>query len=271
MFGGSFGGAASGGRRRAQRGGDLKEEVEVSLEEAYDGIEKEVSYSRVDTCSTCHGTGAQEGSGRKTCPTCRGSGVVQFSQGFFSMRQSCPDCGGQGTIVEKPCRDCKGTGRQRGKAKFTVKIPAGVKEGIVLRVPNGGDIGTNDGGYGDLYIQTHVKKHKIFQRDGDDLVLEIPLSYPQAALGAAIKIQNIKKEEIQVVIPQGSQHGRVVTVDGEGMPLLGKAGKKGDMRVVVNLEVPKKLTPRQKKLIEELGQAFEEEGQKKTLFEKIFG
>lgn len=271
MFGGSFGGAGAGSRRRPQRGNDLKEEITVTLEEAYDGIEKEVSYNRVDTCETCHGTGAQEGSGRKTCPTCKGSGVVQFSQGFFSMRQSCPDCGGQGSIVEKPCRDCHGTGRQRSKAKFTVKIPAGVREGVVLRVPNGGDIGTNDGGYGDLYIQTHVKKHKIFQRDGDDLLLEIPLTFPQAALGAAVKIQNIKKEEIKVIIPEGSQHGKIISVEGEGMPVLGKAGKKGDMRVIINLEVPKKLTSRQKKLIEELGQAFEEEGQKKTIFEKIFG
>ena len=170
------------------------------------------------------------------------------------MRQSCPDCGGQGSIVEKPCRDCHGTGRQRSKAKFTVKIPAGVREG-----------------YGDLYIQTHVKKHKIFQRDGDDLLLEIPLTFPQAALGAAVKIQNIKKEEIKVIIPEGSQHGKIISVEGEGMPVLGKAGKKGDMRVIINLEVPKKLTSRQKKLIEELGQAFEEEGQKKTIFEKIFG
>ena len=270
MFGGSFGGGGARARR-PQRGNDLKQEVSITLEEAYSGLEREVSYNRVDTCDVCHGTGAQEGSGRKTCPTCRGSGVVQFSQGFFSMRQSCPDCGGQGSILEKPCKACKGTGRQRSKANLKVKIPAGVREGIVLRVPNGGDIGTNDGGYGDLYIQTHIKKHKIFQRDGDDLVLEIPVCFPQAALGAVIKLQNILKEEIKVIIPEGSQHGEVICVEGQGMPVLGKAGKKGNLRVVLNVEIPKKLTPRQKKIIEELSQAFEEEGNKKSLFEIIFG
>lgn len=270
MFGGSFGGGAARARR-AQRGNDLKEEVEISLEDAYNGIEREVSYNRVDTCDICHGSGAQEGSGRKTCPTCRGSGVVQFSQGFFSMRQACPDCGGQGSILEKPCKACKGSGRQRSKAKFTVKIPAGIKEGNILRVPNGGDIGTNDGGYGDLYIQTHIKKHKIFQRDGDDLVLEIPVSFPQAALGAAVKLQNLMKEEIKVIIPEGSQHGKTISVEGQGMPLLGRNGKKGNLRVILNVEIPKKLTSRQRKIIEELSQAFEEEGTKKSLFEKLFG
>jgi len=270
MFGGSFGGG-SARARRPQRGNDLKQEVEITLEEAYSGLEREVSYNRVDTCDVCHGTGAQEGSGRKTCPTCRGSGVVQFSQGFFSMRQACPDCGGQGSILEKPCKSCKGTGRQRSKSNLKVKIPAGVREGIVLRVPNGGDIGTNDGGYGDLYIETHVKKHKIFQRDGDDLVLEIPVSFPQAALGAAVKLQNILKEEIKVIIPEGSQYGKVISIEGQGMPVLGKTGRKGNLRVVLNVEVPKKLTSRQKKIIEELSKAFEEEGSKKSLFEKLFG
>ena len=274
MFGGSFGGGFGGAKRkRARRGNDLKQNVEVTLEQAYTGVEDEVSYTRIDTCDVCHGTGAEEGSSTKTCPTCKGSGVVQFSQGFFSMRQPCPDCGGQGTILEHPCKACKGSGRAKKKNTLKVKLPAGIKEGSILRVANGGDIGTNDGGYGDLYLQVNVKPHKIFERDGADLILNSEISYPQAVLGGEIKVQNLMKEELTVEIPKGVTDGSVITLDGQGMPVLERANKKGAMRVVVNIKVPKKVTPRQKELLEELAKAFDEEVKpvKKGLFDKLFG
>ncbi|MDR0645839.1 MAG: molecular chaperone DnaJ [Elusimicrobiota bacterium] len=269
VFGGSFG-RASGGRRRAQRGNDLRQQVSLTLEEAYSGIETDITYNRVDTCNICHGTGAQEGSGTKTCPTCRGSGIVQFSQGFFSMRQTCPDCGGQGTIIEKPCRACRGVGRENGKNAVKVRIPAGVRDGIVLKVQNGGDIGPNGGGYGDLYLEIHVKKHKVFQRDGDDLIVEKTISYPTAVLGGSFKIENIKKEEIKAVVPEGSQHGSVITLEEEGMPTLASNGQKGDLKIILNVDVPRKLSTEQKELIKELGESFEKDPPKKGIFDKFF-
>jgi molecular chaperone DnaJ len=275
MFGGSFGGSFGGASRRtrAQRGGDLKQRVTVSLEEAYSGLEESITYNRVDACDVCHGTGAQDGSGNKTCPTCRGAGVVQFSQGFFSMRQTCPDCGGQGTIIEKPCKSCRGLGRVNASNTITVKIPAGVREGIVLRVPNGGDMGANGGGYGDLYLETHIKKHKVFQRDGDDLVVESIVSYPAAVLGGSFEIENIKKEKVKVAVPEGSAHGTVLSLAGQGMPFLGKPGKYGDLKIVLSIDIPRKLNARQKELIKNLREAFESDPPKKQggLFEKIFG
>lgn len=274
MFGGSFGGGFSGTkRRRARRGNDLQQKINVTLEEAYTGVEEEINYTRIDTCDVCHGTGAEEGTSTKTCPTCKGSGVVQFSQGFFSMRQACPDCGGQGTILEHPCKACKGSGRTKKKNTLKVKLPAGIKEGSVLRVANGGDIGTNDGGYGDLYLQVSVKPHKVFERDGDDLILNTEISYPQAVLGGEIKVQNLMKEDLTVEIPKGSTDGSVISLNEQGMPVLERANKKGAMRVVLNIKVPKKVTPRQKELLEELAKTFNEEIKptKKGLFDKLFG
>lgn len=270
MFGGSFN---SGGarRQRPQRGSDLKQNINLTLEEAYEGLEEDITYNRVDSCSMCHGTGAQEGSGTKTCPTCKGSGVVQFSQGFFSMRQACPDCGGQGTIIEKPCNSCRGAGKEHAKNTIKVKIPAGVREGVVLKVSNGGDIGSNGGGYGDLYIETHVKKHKEFQRDGDDLYIERNISYPTAVLGGAFEVENIKKEKVKVVVPEGSAHGTTITLEGQGMPVLGRAGKKGNLKVILGIDVPKKLSPKQKELIKNLNEVFDTEApRRKNIFEKIF-
>jgi len=271
MFGGSFGGGGAR-RSRAQRGGDLQQKVDVTLEQAYSGIEENINYNRVDTCDTCHGTGAQEGSGRKTCPTCRGAGVVQFSQGFFSMRQPCPDCGGQGSIIEKPCKACRGIGREHKRNNLTVKIPAGVRDGIVLKVPNGGEAGANGGGYGDLYLEVRVKKHKVFQRDGDDLVADASITYPTAVLGGSFEIENIKKEKVKVTVPEGSAHGSVVTLQGQGMPVLGRAGKHGDLKIILNIDVPRKLSSKQKELIKQLNETFEGQPKKQGgVFDKIFG
>ncbi|MGB2579906.1 molecular chaperone DnaJ [Elusimicrobium simillimum] len=267
MFGGSFGGQRAGGSRsRAQRGNDLKLDIEITLEEAFSGLDTPVQYDQMDTCAECEGTGAQKGTGTRTCSTCHGSGVVQFSQGFFSMRQACPDCGGQGTILEHPCKKCHGGGREKSRKTITVKVPAGIRTGMTLRVSNGGDIGTKGGGYGDLYIEVHVKKHKVFSREGDDLVLEVPLPFTTAALGGKIKVPNILKEEQELTITKGTQYGTVYTVKGQGMPHIGKRGF-GDLKVVTLIEVPKKLSKKQKELLEELDK---EAGPKESFLEKLF-
>ncbi len=264
IFGGGFG--SRGGKPRAQRGEDLKVDVDMSLEDAYSGLEKEVTYSRIDRCGLCGGSGAEEGSSVKTCRSCNGSGQVVYQQGFFSMRQICPDCGGKGTVVEKPCKQCRGSGVERNKEKITVKIPSGVRSGITLRVSNGGDIGSNGGGYGDLYVEVHVKEHKIFRREGDHLALEAKITYPQAVLGGSVKVPTIEGKEIDVEIPKGTQFGEVLKMQGCGMPKLGKKGF-GDLLVNVKIDVPKRPTARQKELLEELAK---ETGGKKSLFDKLF-
>ena len=269
VFGDIFGGGFGGGRRtpRAQRGEDLKLDVTLTLEEAFLGKEIPVDYSRRDNCSACDGSGAAPGSQRKTCRSCNGSGHVTYQQGFFSMRQVCPDCGGRGTVVEKPCPECRGAGTKRVKGKITVKVPSGVREGVTLRVSNGGDIGTNGGGFGDLYVEVHVKDHKIFRREGDDLIIDAPITYPQAVLGGSIKVPTIEGKEIEVNIPKGTQFGEILKVQGNGMPRLGKKGF-GDLLVNVKIEVPRKPTAKQKELLEALAA---ETGGKKSFFKDLFG
>ncbi len=269
MFGDIFGGSFNRrtGRPRAQRGEDLKLDVTLTLEEAFLGKEVPVEYTRLDNCSACDGSGAAPGSARKTCRSCGGTGTVTYSQGFFSMRQVCPDCGGKGTVVEKPCSACRGSGTKRVKENVTVKVPSGVRSGITLRVSNGGDIGTNGGGFGDLYVEVHVQDHKIFRREGDDLVLDAQITYPQAVLGGSIKVPTIEGKEVELEIPKGTQFGSVLKVQGNGMPHLGKKGF-GDLLVNVKIEVPKKPTARQKELLEELAK---ETGGKKSFFKELFG
>ena len=183
------------------------------------------------------------------------------------MRQVCLDCGGKGTVVEKPCSKCRGSGHKRVKEKITVKIPSGVRTGITLRVSNGGDIGENGGGFGDLSVEVHVKEHKIFRRDGDNLVITAPISYPQAVLGGTIKVPTIEGKEMEVTIPKGTQFGEVLKVQGNGMPRFGKKGF-GDLLVQVQIEVLKKPTAKQKELLEALAA---ETGGKKSFLSELFG
>ena len=182
------------------------------------------------------------------------------------MRQVCPDCGGKGTVVEKPCSSCHGSGAKRVKESITVKIPSGARNGVTLRVSNGGDIGTNGGGFGDLYVEVHVQEHKLFKRQGDDLLIDAPIAYPQAVLGGSIKVPTIEGKEIEVTIPKGTQFGSVIKVQGNGMPRLGKKGF-GDLLVNVKIEVIKKPTARQKELLEELAK---ETGGKKSFLKELF-
>ncbi len=253
------GGAPTGGRRRrAKRGHDLKYDVEVSLEEAFEGTRLPLHYERVEACGSCAGSGAKSGTGLKRCATCGGTGRIQFSQGFFAMTQTCSTCGGEGQIVETPCSACHGAGRQRRDHKVTIRIPAGIYDGATLRIAGEGESGGRGGEAGDLFVHVRIKAHPKFHRDEDDLVYEARISYPQAALGAKVSVPTLSGEPARIRIPMGTADGSAFRVKGKGMPRLKGRGQ-GDLIVRVRLEVPKELTPRQTELLEELARTLGQE------------
>jgi molecular chaperone DnaJ len=262
------------GRPRPRRGADIKEEVQITLEEAYTGLKLPVNIDRTEVCGECDGTGAQGRAGIRKCHTCHGSGRVQYSQGFFAFSQACPDCGGQGEEIIHPCKVCKGAGRQKKAASINIKLPAGVEEGSLLRVSGGGDAGLKGGDSGDLYIQVRLKHHSHFEREGRDLAYACTVPIWQAALGGEAEVPVIEGGRMKIRIPQGTQHGKVFRVHGRGMP--SPAGKdRGDLLVKVRLEVPHDLTPRQRELFEELaslaGHSVPQEEKDKGFFKKILG
>jgi molecular chaperone DnaJ len=246
IFGGAFGG---GGRRsrRPQRGHDIKYEVEISLEEAFNGIKKKIKVPRHDKCSQCDGSGSKPGTSPKTCPTCKGQGQVYVSSGFFRMAQTCSSCGGQGTIIADPCSACQGQGVVRVTRNIDVTIPAGVDNNSRLRVHDEGEIGP--GGRGDLYIYIFVKLHNIFERNGQDIQIELPVSFVKAALGAEVSVPTLDGS-ISMKIPAGTQSGKVFRLREKGMPDL-RGGSKGNQYVRVMIHVPTKLSVEQKKILQQ--------------------
>ncbi len=262
------------GKPRSRRGADLKEEAEITLEEAFTGVKVPLDLERTEVCQECDGTGARGKTGIRKCPACRGAGRVQYSQGFFSFSQACPECGGQGEVISTPCKACEGAGRQKKRASINIKLPAGVEEGAVLRVSGGGDAGLRGGDSGDLYIQVRLKHHPHFERQGRDLVYVCQVAVWQAALGGEVEVPVIEGGRIKIRIPQGTQHGKVFRVHGQGMTAT--SGKdRGDLLVQVKLEVPHELTPRQRELFEELakiaGHEAPAEDKEKGFFKKILG
>ncbi len=278
LFENLFGARAGGGGGRSRHGSDLKIEVELTLEQAYNGDDIPLSFQRSETCSICRGSGAKPGSGFRRCPTCHGAGRVQFSQGFFSMSQACPQCAGEGQIVESPCKDCRGSGAQSKTAKLTVKIPPGIEEGHSLRISGEGEAGPRGASPGDLYVGVRVKHHPHFERDGNDLLYTQRLSFPDAALGCAVDVPTLEPEKAKLKLPAGVQDGTVFRVRGKGMPVLQGRGK-GDLLVKVKVEVPRELTARQKELLKEFARTLThepaEDGKKpkddESLFKKMFG
>jgi molecular chaperone DnaJ len=254
IFGGGGGASgfdffSGGGRRsrRPRRGRDIQYEVDITLEEAFKGVHKKLKIPRNEHCKDCQGTGAKNGTSLKTCPTCKGQGQVMMSSGFFRMQQTCSACGGRGqTIVEK-CPKCFGKGAVHVTRKIDVTIPAGVDNTSRLRVRNEGEIGP--GGPGDLYIYIHVVPHKTFQRDGDDLHIQLPLNFVIAALGGEVTVPTIDGK-VSMKIPAGTQSGKVFRLKEKGMPDL-RRGQRGQQYVKVMLEVPKKMTAEQKDLLRE--------------------
>jgi molecular chaperone DnaJ len=242
-----FGGG--GERSGPQRGNDLRYDLQITLEEAAAGCEKEISVSKLDRCDTCGGSGAEKGSGIKTCATCGGRGQVMMSRGIFSIAQTCPHCKGQGRILEKPCKSCQGDGRREKGSKIKLKIPPGVDTENRLRSSGNGEAGFRGGPTGDLYVILHVLAHEIFQREGDDLHCEVPVSFIQAALGSEIEVPTLEGKSV-VKIPAGTQSGAVFRVKGRGVKNLQGYGH-GDLHARIQVEVPTRLTHEQKAKLQE--------------------
>lgn len=267
-----FGGGQ--GRRRSrssQKGADLRYDMEVSLEEAAFGAEKHIVVPRMQKCDKCDGIGAESKDDIVVCDECDGTGYVRKTRrtpfGMFQTTAACNKCNGAGKYIKKECSKCHGTGRIEEKTRIKVDIPAGVEEGTRLRIRGEGEAGTRGGGVGDLYVFIHVKEHKIFEREGDDIYLEIPISFVQAAMGAEIEVPTIEGKKAKLKIPAGTQPGTVFRMAGKGIPHLNGYGT-GDQDVKVNVEVPKKLSKKQKELL----QQFEKDGgKKKGLFSGMFG
>jgi molecular chaperone DnaJ len=257
IFGDIFGemfnmGGGGGGRKatRMQRGRDLQYDMSLEFEEAVFGKETEITLRRMEACETCKGSGAARGKQPITCPACNGRGQMRFQQGFFQMQRTCTSCGGTGTLIVDPCTTCKGDGRQQKEHKILVKVPAGVEDGTRIRYSGEGDAGRYGGPAGDLYIMLSVKSHKFLEREGDNLHCVIPISFPQATLGAEIEISTLEGP-YSLKIPEGTQSGKEFRIRNKGVPFLNRNGK-GDLIVEVRVQTPTKLTKTQRELMKQL-------------------
>src|SRR6266550_5768359 len=247
-----FGGGGRQDPNQPQRGDDLRYDMEITFEEAAHGCEKEISVTKPERCEACEGSGAEPGSRVKTCPTCGGRGQVITSRGIFSIAQTCPHCQGAGRIIEKPCKTCRGSGRREKASKIKLRIPAGVDTGSRLRSAGNGEAGFRGGPSGDLYVVLHVRPHEIFQRDGDDLLCEVPINFVQAALGAEIEVPALDGKT-SVRVPPGTQPGAMFRLKGKGVKNIQGYGH-GDLHVRINVEVPTHLSAAQKTKLQEFAQ-----------------
>jgi molecular chaperone DnaJ len=254
-----FGGGGSifedlfGGERRnpngPQRGSDLRYDLEITFLEGAQGCEKEITVTKPDACESCKGTGAEKGSTTKVCATCSGRGQVISSRGIFSIAQTCPRCEGRGKVIEHPCRSCSGHGRRERTSKIKLKIPPGVDTGARLRSAGNGEAGVRGGPPGDLYVVLHVQAHELFERDGDDLLCDVPISFVQAALGAEVEVPTLSSTA-QIRIPPGTQSGTILRLKGKGIKNVQGYGT-GDLHIRVNVEVPTRLNSTQRAKLEE--------------------
>ncbi len=247
-----FGGGGRSDPTGPQRGSDLRYDMEITFEEAVRGADKEISLTKLEVCEPCRGSGGEAGSGRKACPTCHGRGQVVTARGIFSIAQTCPRCKGAGQTIEKPCKACNGEGRREKASKVKLRIPAGVDSGARLRSTGNGEGGMRGGPPGDLYVVLHVKEHEIFQREGDDIVCEVPIHFADAALGAEIEVPTLT-EPAQIRIPPGTQNGSVFRLKGRGVKNVQGYGH-GDLHVRVTIEVPTKLNSAQKAKLKEFAE-----------------
>ena len=260
-----FGGGGGGGGRD---GADLRYDLEITLEDAARGVEKEISFRKQMACERCDGSGAEPGSKRVTCSTCRGAGQVRRSGGIITFTQTCPSCGGAGTRIEKPCSGCRGEGRVARNTKLNVRIPPGVDTGSRLRSSGNGEAGLAGGQPGDLYIVLSVKEHELFERQGDDLFCEIPIKFTLASLGGSIEVPTLSGKA-SLKIPHGTQSGTTFRLRGRGMPSL-RGGAQGDQLVRVQVEVPTALSSDQRRLLEEFARVSGDaaEPTSRSFFEK---
>ena len=263
------GGQRGGGRSRASRGSDLRYNLEISLEDAYSGLQKSINVPTSVQCSPCNGSGAAGGSEPSTCPTCSGIGKVRASQGFFTVERTCPSCSGMGQVISNPCSSCGGQGRSNKDRSLSVNVPAGVETGTRIRLSNEGEAGLRGGPAGDLYIFIEVREHKIFQRDGSSLFCRIPVSMSGAALGGDIEVPTMDGGRSRVKIPAGSQSGRQMRLRGKGMPAI-KSAQKGDMFIEIAVETPVNLTSKQRELLREFEALSEDNNpESKSFFSSV--
>ena len=248
LFGGGFN-RGRGGSGGVRQGANLRYDVEIPFKDAVFGSKVEIQFSHNETCKTCKGAGTTDGSGKKTCPVCRGSGQVRHSQGFFSVATSCHHCHGEGSVIEKPCNDCGGTGTKKARQKIMVTIPAGVENGKRVVIPKQGDTGPNGGPPGDLYVFIRVKPHEYFERQGYDLYCAVPVSITQAALGADIHVTTLDSKTIKVKVPAGIQNGKMLRIRDEGVPI---NNQRGNLYIKLMVQIPEKLSRKGKELLEEL-------------------
>jgi molecular chaperone DnaJ len=262
FFGGGFGG---GFNERVNRGQDLAYELEITLDEAAKGAEKDIEIPRTEKCEVCHGSGASPGTSPRTCPRCNGAGQVQnMRKSSFAMYVQvtpCPNCRGKGVLIESPCKNCRGTGLVRKRRKISVKIPMGIDEGYQLRLRGEGEMAPNGGEAGDLYVLVRIRPNEFFMRDGDDLLHVLIIGYPQAALGAEVSVPTLEGP-LTVKLHLGTQPGEVIRLKGKGMPRFRGYGK-GDLLVRVGISVPEKLTQHQRALLEELAKELNHDVQAK--------
>ncbi|MDO8441568.1 MAG: molecular chaperone DnaJ [Polaromonas sp.] len=263
IFGDVFGAQQRGGQRggrQVYRGGDLSYAMEITLEEAASGKDAQIRIPSWDDCTTCHGTGAKPGTKVVTCTTCHGHGVVQMRQGFFSVQQTCPLCKGTGKLIPEPCVSCHGVGKTKKNKTLEVKIPSGIDGGMRIRSTGNGEPGTNGGPPGDLYIEIRLKKHDIFERDGDDLHCVVPIGMPTAALGGEIEVPTLVGKAA-IDIPEGTQTGKQFRLRGKGIKGV-RSSYPGDLYCHITVETPVKLTEHQRKLFKELAESLKKGGAK---------
>ena len=268
-FGDLFSGGRGKRRSRAQRGEDIRYDLELTFEEAVSGLSAEIQVPRMEGCGRCRGSGSEPGSGPTTCPTCRGRGEVLYQQSFLSIRRTCSTCGGSGQIIRNPCSQCRGQGYQQVQRKLKVNIPAGVDDGTRVRLGSEGQPGGNGGPAGDLYVFLKVKEHPFFERREQDLHCTIPLNLAQAALGCEIEVPTLEHPH-KLKVPEGTQGGAQFRLRNKGVPMLNGGGR-GDLYIHIDVKVPSRLTREQRKLMEQLRETLPVDNApaEKGLFEKV--
>ena len=269
IFGDIFGQmrGGRGGGRQVHRGNDLSYALDITLEEAAGGKEAQIRVPSWNDCDTCSGTGAKPGTSATTCDTCHGQGVVQMRQGFFSVQQTCPRCHGSGKYIPEPCSSCHGQGKIKKQKTLEIKIPQGIDDGMRIRSTGNGEPSPNGGPPGDLYIEIRIRKHDVFERDGDDLHCVVPISMTRAALGGDIEVPTLLQGKAVIALPEGTQHGKQFRLRGKGIKGV-RSSNAGDLYCHIQVETPVKLTEHQKKLLKQLDESLEKGGKKHSPSEK---
>ena len=274
IFGSIFGGGGSSRRNAPVRGDDIRVSLTISFEEAFFGCKKDISYKRIEACGECSGSGAAKGSSPETCPKCRGTGQIRVTRstilGQMTTQTTCDSCRGRGKVVKNPCPNCRGTGFVKVNKKISINIPAGIDDGQRIVQSGSGDAGINGGGAGNLVIFVSVRPHRIFERIGNDIVCDIPITFTEAALGAEITVPTMDGE-VKYQIPEGTQTGSKFRIKGKGEPIYNSQNK-GDLIFTVNIEVPKNLDAKQKDLLRQFAESSGDKNyqKKKSFFDKIF-